>query len=99
MDKNLLQPRHDKFFRAQFSDREVARAFFRENLPDDIRAHIDLEGIPELSPNSYIDEDYKAFAADVVYELPLKHIDSPLFVALIEHKSRNAPAVGLQLLR
>jgi len=84
-----IHNKHDAFFRSLMSDIEVAKAFMRNFLPDELKAVVDLSGLKHV-PSSYISEKMKQTYADVVFECPLLETHVGLLVhlcLLAEHKS------------
>lgn len=83
----LHQP-HDQFFKALFSNTEVAQAFMLRFLPDDLIRQLDFSTL-RITSNTFLTDEMKSQFADLVLECAMKDSDSPnlLISFLYEHKS------------
>jgi len=61
-----IQNIHDKFLKQSFSDLRVAREFFENYLPDDIKKHMDLSSL-KLENESFIDEKLSLTMSDMLF--------------------------------
>ena len=89
--------RHDKLFRAVFSDPVHAQALVRDQLPNEI-AGLLADKPPVVHPGSFIDEDLRESQADLLLEVELVGGGSAFVYVLIEHKSYPDAEVVLQVL-
>ena len=94
-DRHLKNP-HDAAFRAAFGKTELARAFFRDYLPEEALRHIDLESLEPVN-RSYVDESLKDRHADLAYKARAGELDCFLYL-LFEHQSRPDPKMVFRLL-
>ena len=94
-DRALKNP-HDAAFRAAFRILELARAFFRDYLPENVVRHLDLESL-ELVNRSYVDENLKDRHADLVYKTKAGELDCLIFL-LFEHQSTPDPKMAFRML-
>ena len=85
---------HDDLFRALLSDRERARAFLRDHLPNEIAGHLQSDP-PEIVEGSFIDEALRSTQSDILLEVKTKSNDPAFVYVLAEHKS--TPDIGLPL--
>jgi predicted transposase/invertase (TIGR01784 family) len=88
---------HDGYFKKLFEDKEQARSFFLNYLPDPVKAHIDLTFI-ELEKESFVDEQLKKFFSDLIYKIKIKGKPSYLYI-LIDHKSSPDHLIAFNLAR
>jgi len=88
---------HDKFFKENFSDKEIATDFIREMFPPKLVENLDLSTL-ELDNNSYIDEELKEYYSDLVYDCEYKTTKVKISI-LFEHKSYVPDYPFLQLLK
>lgn len=65
MNKSINNP-HDMFFKRAMSDIRVAKDFFQQHLPETIKKRIDFDSL-RFHKETFIDEELKLSAADVVY--------------------------------
>lgn len=96
MSQQIHNP-HDKFFRRAMSDLRVAREFFIQHLPATIQECINFESLI-FHKESFIDEDLKASAADIVYSADINNQQGYLYI-LVEHQSSADKWIAFRLLR
>jgi predicted transposase/invertase (TIGR01784 family) len=77
---------HDLFFKRSMQNIEVARDFFKANLPAKILKYVHLETLT-LQSVSYIDDKLKSLYSNIVYRVESQHGIGYLAV-LVEHQSR-----------
>jgi hypothetical protein len=65
---SLVSNPHDKLFKQIWSDRETARDFLANYLPDRIRKLIDLNTI-EIRKDSFVESNLKEFFSDLLYRV------------------------------
>lgn len=88
---------HDKLFKVAMKDIRVAREFFESYLPEEIRSMVDLNQL-ELCPNSYIDEELKGSASDILYKTVIGKEPAYLFL-LAEHQSSPDRLLPFRLIK
>jgi len=88
---------HDKFFKTAMSDIRVAREFFENYLPEEIKQYVNLSEL-ELSPKSYIDENLKSSESDILYKTQIAEEEGYLYL-LAEHQSTLDPLMPYRLLK
>ncbi len=97
-DNNLVK-KHDELSRKFLTDIGTARDFLRLHLDKDIVAKCDLDTLT-IESGSYIEDDLKKFASDIVYKVDLVDNTSCAYVyMLIEHQSRPEKLMPLRILR
>lgn len=96
MTQSIHNP-HDRFFRRAMSDIRVAREFFMQHLPAAIQAGIDFDTL-SFHKESFIDEELKTSAADVIYSTTINHQQVYLYI-LVEHQSTVDKWMTFRLLR
>ena len=88
---------HDKFFKDNFTDKDIVKDFIKGSFPKDLQNNLDLSSL-ELDNNSYIDEELKEYYSDIVYNCLYKKLDIKITI-LFEHKSYIPDYPFLQLLK
>ncbi len=88
---------HDQFFKATFSDKEVAKAYIRRLLDPKLVGNLELDQLT-LQQTSYISKQLKPYFSDIVYTCPYRGSLVNL-TFLFEHKSRPVSYPHVQLLR
>lgn len=94
---SLTNP-HDKFFKAVFSQKEVAIDFLRQYLPADVIALLEPESL-EYVKESFVDPHLREFFSDLVFTVSLKTGAPGRVSILLEHKSYQEPLTAFYLLR
>lgn len=94
--KKVVNP-HDKFFKDVFSKKETAVDFLFNTLPADVLQLLDL-GTAEIRKDSFIDDEFKEFFSDLLYEVKLAGSVGYIYV-LFEHKSFPDRFTSFQLLK
>src|SRR5947209_11883900 len=94
---DLTNP-HDRFFKATFSQRDLALSYFTNYLPAALTAELDLAA-HQLVPGEFFDDHLRGHLSDLLFHVPLKSGESAYVYLLFEHKSSPDRWVGLQLLR
>ena len=88
---------HDQFVKAILQQPELAKAYFRQQLPERLLETIDLDGLQQVS-ESFLDENLKESFSDLLYKVPLKNDSNTLYLSLLlEHKSYADPYVTIQM--
>src|SRR5437899_1243043 len=88
---------HDALFKAVFSKPENALAVFREALPAELVEAIE-PGSLELEPGTFVDDELKERASDLLFKAKLRGRDALVYV-LFEHQSTVDPLMPFRLLR
>jgi predicted transposase/invertase (TIGR01784 family) len=92
---NLIHQPADKLFKLSLEDRQVAQAFLRTHLPEALLRSLDLNTLI-VEKQSFIDEAYKANAADVVYQIQLEGQPAYIYI-LCEQQTRVDPKMAFRL--
>ena len=88
MASTITSP-HDKFFRASMAHPELVREFLTAHLPSDVGKKLDFRSLKVL-PNTFIDEELKLTASDVLIQCQIDKQKAFLYV-LAEHQSTPDP--------
>jgi predicted transposase/invertase (TIGR01784 family) len=89
---------HDKFFKENFSQKEVASEFIQTVLSAEICNRLDFTKL-EISNASFVDEDLSENFADLVYTIDYQGNNKIQICLLLEHKSYLDEYPHLQLNR
>lgn len=89
---------HDRFFKAIFSQKELALSFIKQLIPKEVSEKLDLKTF-DSGPNSYVDEQLKEHISDIIYTCKQKSGEDIQVCLLIEHKSYPERYPHVQLLR
>ncbi len=89
---------HDRFFKEVFSRPDVAEDFLVHYLPPDV-ADLLQPGTFQLSKDSFIDANLKAYFSDLLYQVDFKGGEPGFIYIVFEHKSYPAADVAFQLLK
>ena len=87
---------HDILLKERLQVKENAIDFLKAAVPKDILACLDLNSISSTD-HTFITDDLKSLAADVVYNCQLSTGEEVYCTILIEHKSYDDPHVGFQI--
>lgn len=87
---------HDILLKERLQVKENAIDFLKAAVPKDILACLDLNSIISTD-HTFITNDLKSLAADVVYDCKLATGEEVYCTILIEHKSYDDPHVGFQI--
>ena len=90
-------PADDRLARFTFSDTRRAAGLFREFLPEDLLACLELEGL-KLLPEQHIGRHLKERRDDLNFSCPLKNGGNAVLRILVEHKSEFDRQLWFQLL-
>lgn len=97
MKKQRSFPADDRLARFTFSNTRRAAGLFREFLPADLLACLQLEQL-KLLPEQHIGRHLKERRDDLNFECPMHPEGSALLRILVEHKSEHDPKLWFQLL-
>jgi len=78
---------HDHFVRRALSHRRLARSFFEQHLPPELRHGFNLDRL-EMTGDSFIDLKLRESVSDMVFRAPLKSGEAYIYL-LLEHKSHG----------
>jgi predicted transposase/invertase (TIGR01784 family) len=95
MTTGFLHNPHDKLFKLSMEQPLVAQEFFARHLPPDLLKRLDLTTL-HSETNSFVDDIYKATAADLVYSLKLDDATA-YFYLLFEQQSEVAQDMAFRL--
>ena len=95
-NKQSIYNPHDAAFRSAFRDRELAKDFFRNYLPEKFTRHIDFNAL-EITDGTYVDEKLKDKHSDIVYKIRINGLTAFLYL-LFEHQSTPNPMMVFRLL-
>ena len=87
---------HTALFRAAFDAPDLAAAFLRDHLPDEIAALLDVRR-PEKLDATFIDAALAGSQSDALFKVTTRSGTPALCYLLIEHKSTPDIALPLQL--
>ena len=89
---------HDTYFKAIFSDPEVASAHLRSQVPADARDAIDWSSL-DLAPGSFVDKELRERHSDLLFSVSLADGAPGLLYIVFEHQSSHDPLMALRLHR
>jgi predicted transposase/invertase (TIGR01784 family) len=102
---SITENPHDSVVRQTLGRPEVARGYFRHNLPEELLAHLDLETLERVQ-DSFVDPELHPSASDLLFTVDYlpeggAEVESKklLLYLLIEHKSYPDRMTLFQLLR
>jgi len=87
---------HDKLFRETWSNKENARSFLMNYLPDNVLELVDMDSL-EISKDSFVEKELKEYFSDLLYMVDFKGAPGYVYL-LFEHKSYADKLIHLQLL-
>ncbi len=93
----IINNPHDKYFKQALGDRDTARDFLTNYIPQDLLSVIDLESLV-IQKESFIEKELQAHFSDIIYNVRIKEREAYLYL-LFEHKSHAYKATALQLLK
>jgi len=86
---------HDKLFKLSMQNHSIAKDFFRGHLPKSIQSRCDWSTL-KLCKETFVNKDYHAHAADVLYSVNIDGRQSYLYL-LSEHQSKPDRLMPLRL--
>ena len=95
MSETIQNP-HDKLFRETWSNRDAARDFLRNALPQAVLETLELDTL-DIAKDSFIDTDLQDYFSDILYAVNMQGQPGYVYV-LFEHKSYSDCLIHLQLL-
>ncbi len=84
-EKTIHQPA-DKFFKQSMRDKRVARGFFQQHLPLELKSLINFDTL-KINHSSFIDEEFRHYESDLVYEVRTGDRRSGYLYLLLEKQS------------
>ena len=84
-DHNLPKPSYDAYFKFNLEKREIAEAYIRKVLPQELLNLADFSQM-KLEPSEHIDPELRKLITDVLWSLPIKG-EKSYFYILAEHES------------
>jgi len=96
MPKNRLSP-HDRYARAMFKNKKVAREFFESHLPKKILKKINFSSLTP-QPESFIVDKLRMQIADLLYSVTFDDKPGYLYV-LMEHASKPDKLLPFRMLK
>ena len=88
---------HDNVIKTAYSNKENARSFLINYLPDKVLNLVDLNTL-EISKDSFIEKELADYYSDLLYKVNLTDGSQGFIYTLFEHKSYYDRFVHLQLL-
>ena len=82
---NLPKPSYDAYFKFNLEKREIAEAYIRKVLPQELLNLADFSQM-KLEPSEHIDPELRKLITDVLWSLPIKG-EKSYFYILAEHES------------
>lgn len=82
---NLPKPSYDAYFKFNLEKREIAEAYIRKVLPQELLNLADFSQM-KLEPSEHIDPELRKLITDVLWSLPIKG-ERSYFYILAEHES------------
>jgi len=95
--KKVFTP-HDKFFKKSLENPEAARHFIQHYLPKEMLALMNLDTL-ELQHITFIDEDFKSSACDVIFRINTLDGQEAYIYALLEHQRKPEKMMPFRLLK
>jgi len=95
---DIVNGKHDGFFKALMEQPGTAGALLRERLPKAVADALG-PGEPKLIEGTFIDEELRESRSDRLYRMELKAGGSAYVFCLVEHKSAPDARIAWQLLR
>jgi predicted transposase/invertase (TIGR01784 family) len=95
-EKSVHQP-HDKIVKRMLSNPDAARDILSLYLPQEILAIVDLNHL-ELQKDSFIDDEHRAYAADLLYKTSCQDKEGYIWV-LLEHQRESDYWMPLRLFK
>ena len=95
--KRHIPSHHDKIVKESFSRPEIAKAYFNEFLPNELKNVIDIQSLTYID-GSYIQEEFSEFFSDLLFQFKVKNSNENLIVSILfEHKSYPDSMVLIQV--
>lgn len=88
---------HDKLVKKLLSNPATARDILSLYLPAEVMAIADLNNL-ELQRDSFIDDEHRAFAVDLLYKTTLQNEEGYIWV-LLEHQRKSNPWMPVRIFK
>ena len=95
-DYDISHP-HDKMFQKAMHEPKAARSLIENHVPEEIKNLIDMSTL-KVEKDSFIDDDFKKYACDVLFSAKFGNRDGYLFF-LLEHQSKPDYWMAFRLMR
>ena len=93
---DIIKNPHDTLFKRTLGDKEVAKDFLENYLPDNILKEVDLTTI-NIAKDSFVDKELEESFSDILYNVNINERDGYIYL-LFEHKSYLDKMTPVQLL-
>ncbi|MBP9742748.1 MAG: Rpn family recombination-promoting nuclease/putative transposase, partial [Burkholderiales bacterium] len=94
-----LTKKHDEFVKKCLTDIGMAREFLQTYLPPMVKDKCNFNNL-RIDSGSYIEDDLKAHASDIVYQVDLINNGGYAYIyCLIEHQSNSDDLMSYRILR
>lgn len=94
--QGVAQP-HDKLVKRLLSNPETAKEILELYLPQDVLAMVNLNNL-SLQRDSFIDDEHRAFAVDLLFKTTFQEEDGYLWV-LLEHQRKDDPWLPVRIFK
>ncbi|TAK75919.1 MAG: hypothetical protein EPO11_04870, partial [Gammaproteobacteria bacterium] len=88
---------HDHIVKKLLSNPATARDILSLYLPADVLSAVDLSHL-ELQRDSFIDDEHRAFAVDLLYKTTFQHEEGYIWI-LLEHQRKSDPWLPVRLFK
>lgn len=95
--KKFLSP-HDKFFKKSLENPEAAKHFLQRYVPKETLSLMNLDTL-ELQNVTFIDEDFKSSASDVIFRVRTMDNQESYIYTLLEHQRKPDKLMPFRLLK
>ncbi len=95
--KSSIATPHDTFFKKMLSQKAVAVDFFKEHLPKPLQKQLHWDTLA-VAKGSFVDDELKASACDILYTIKLYKNDAYLYT-LLEHQSQPDSMMAFRMLK
>jgi len=97
-EDNSVTQAHDKMLKKAFEYPEYLKGFFDQHLPEQIK-HVILPGSIKITKETFIHENLRNSACDMLFSAQLKDKSDAYIYLLIEAQSSNDPFMAFRLLK
>lgn len=96
-DSSFVHQPHDKLVKKMLSNPATARDILSLYLPKDVLSIADLNCL-ELQKDSFIDDEHRAYAVDILYKTTFQNEEGYIWV-LLEHQRKSDPWMPVRLFK
>ena len=89
---------HNNFFIKCFSNKAIAKGYFKSHLPSEVIGQLDFRTL-KLSSDTFIDAHLKPHYSDLIYTCKWKKESEVFLSIIIEHQSKKPAIPHLKMLR